>query len=208
MSRLLVIATVIGAAFGIHVAAAAACGAGTYYEPGFEKELIVVDGQKAQVHITFNSGSYGGNGSHVSGWVGVENDDIYAKHWLQAGLTYEAGIGKALYIEYQTDAGYSLTQEGYFIIGNSYQAWVEKVSAGNWDAVIGQHSENNISISGMKRTTLVGESYTGTSTCNGMDYSFDNASPYGPSNYDFEMSPQGPYSVSNVTSDGWESSGP
>ena len=204
-SRAVAACIVVAAALGVHTAAAAAsCAAGHYYYAGYEKNNIVANGQLASADITFNSGSYGGSQSFVGGWVGVNNDTI--TRWLQAGLDYEAAFGKAAYIEYQNDAGYSFTQHGYFIIGNAYHAHVKKVSAGHWDAVIGMHAEDNISISGMTMTQFEGESYTGTSTCNSMNYTFASSSPWGTADFDF-LDHDSPYLVSNITANGWKSSG-
>lgn len=208
MKRSLAFTAAALAAFAVHVAVASAgCVAGgsnAYYYAGFEKNQIVADGDKLNAKITFNSGTYYGNGSHISAWDGVSNDARTS--WVQAGIDDEAAYGRTLYVEYQNTSYHFLHPETP-VIGQAYTALVEKVSAGVWDAVTGSHGYDNLSISGMQYSAFVGESYTGTTTCNAMSYDFASVVPWDTSQFDFEYNNEGPYTVSNKTSNGWTSSG-
>lgn len=175
-----------------------------YGYAGYYKGQIVGDGSQASANITWRGGTVNGSsGSHVIGWVGVQNDTV--SHWIQAGLWDQPSTGMVKYIEYQTDAGYNWLPEGSFSQGVSYTALVRKNSAGSWTAQIGSTAKT-VSISGMTNTQFNGESYMANfATCNFMNIDYSNASPWTTSNMSNDST--FPYAVTSVTSNGWKSSG-
>lgn len=183
------------------------CTGGSYYYAGYLKDSIPADGGSVSANVTWNAGSVIGTGSHLAGWVSVQNDT--ATHWLQAGVWDDASLGRILYIEYDTDStGHVFLDKASASSGTAYLAKVTKNAAGNWSAQIGSFHKDGVPLNGMTNTQFMGESYSGQAgaSCNVMDYSFANSSPWARANMDFEIQ-DAPYAVSSGTSNGWRSSG-
>lgn len=181
------------------------CTGGSYYYAGYLKSSIPANGGSVSTQVTWNAGSVIGSGAHLAGWVSVQNDS--ATHWLQAGIWDDASLGRILYIEYDTDTtGHVFLDEQPANSGTAYLAKVTKNADGNWSAQIGAFHKDNVPLSGMTNTQYMGESYTGNpASCNAMDYSFANSSPWTTGNMSEKQFP--PYVVSSITSNGWRSSG-
>jgi hypothetical protein len=206
MRRSLVVAAVVPAVFAAHVAvASASCTVGGHYYDGWHKNQTVADGGKLNAKITFNSGTYYGsaNQTYIVAWDGVSG----GAYWLQAGINYDPVYGRVLYIEYNNSSGHSFVSEGPITVGSPYTAIVQKVSAGVWDAVAGQHAIDNIAVTGMTGSDFNAESESGTTTCNAMNFDFASVAPWDIYQFDYD-SQDGPYRISNITTYGWTSSGP
>lgn len=148
-------------------------------------------------------------GGAVASWFGVTQYDSggNALNWIQAGIFQAPGGQNELYIETMLNGDhefpYTFVGASY---GTNYHVTLTRTATSTWQETIGSSPPVTLSFTATSNSsTLTSENQNATATCQASDFQF-SSSTWGTSG----MTPfaDTPYRVTNITSNGWESTGP
>jgi hypothetical protein len=145
----------------------------------------------------------------VAAWLGVTEYDSHGNpiDWIQAGIYQYPGSANTVYVETMLNGDHEfpyLNSSGSY--GTNYTVTLNHVGNQEWSESVG--GSPTIPLNGFAPNNMIAnsENQNATATCQASDFYFSSLS--GETTSQGTKSANTPYQVLNVTSSGWESTGP